>query len=285
MGKKIMTGTTFAIDDRIEKAWRYKYNWSLQKCLVLACLVGSHAHGTYIPNSDPSGIDDRDFVWVVVPPPQDVITTHKPFETWTFRQDELDLTVHSLAKFVHLIIDQNPNMLQNLWLPEDCYLYEHPSVFPLMQRGPDLAKSRLVYHSFIGYANGQLQRMFKAPDEKMAYMGQKRKSLLEQHGYDTKAAAHAIRLLRTGLEYIKNGNMRVCRTYDADLIKSIKQGNWSLEKVKSETDVLFDMAKTALEVSPLPEQPCKEILDQIYRDITLQHWSSQGYLRFSLEAV
>lgn len=88
-----------------------------------------------------------------------------------------------------------------------------------------------------------------------AYMGEKRKGLVVKHGYDTKNAAHLIRLLRMCVEFLADGHMRVYRTHDVDEIMSIKRGEWSLEQVKELAERLFDDARAARDVSPLPYAP------------------------------
>ncbi len=92
--------------------------------------------------------------------------------------------------------------------------------------------------------------------ENLGRLGEKRKELILEHGYDTKNAAHCVRLLRMGIEYLKTGVMLVNRSgIDADELKSIKLGQWGLEKVKAEAEALFAETKSALAASTLPEQP------------------------------
>jgi hypothetical protein len=86
-----------------------------------------------------------------------------------------------------------------------------------------------------------------------AYMGEKRRKLVVQHGYDTKNAAHLVRLLRMCIEFLNTGTMNVWRTWDADEIKAIKQGALTLDQVKAMAEQLFEDAKVARDNSSLPE--------------------------------
>jgi len=63
-------------------------------------------------------------------------------------------------------------------------------------------------------------------------MGTKRKMLVEKYGYDCKNAAHLIRLLRMGVEFLKDGRLYVMRE-DAKQLIEIKRGEWTLEQVKA----------------------------------------------------
>jgi hypothetical protein len=85
-----------------------------------------------------------------------------------------------------------------------------------------------------------------------AYMGEKRRGLVVRHGYDTKNAAHLIRLLSMCVEFMQTGEMRVYRTDDAETLKAIKRGEWALDDVKALAQRLFDEAREAREWSRLP---------------------------------
>lgn len=87
-----------------------------------------------------------------------------------------------------------------------------------------------------------------------AYMGEKRRGLVVRHGYDTKNAAHLIRLLKMCVGFLKTGEMEVYRTTDAAQIMEIKRGEWPLENVKAYAEALFAEAKVARDDSQLPYQ-------------------------------
>jgi hypothetical protein len=105
--------------------------------------------------------------------------------------------------------------------------------------------------------------------ENIGYLGDKRKQLVLDHGYDAKNAAHCVRLLRMCVDFLKTGEMTVYRTADADELLDIKRGKWTLERVKAHADELFQAAKAARDASTLPEQPdcdgAERILVQIVK--------------------
>ena len=87
------------------------------------------------------------------------------------------------------------------------------------------------------------------------YMGEKRKAMVRKYQYDVKNAAHLIRLLRMGIEFLGTGNLQVYRTADADELKRIKRGGWTLDQVKTEAERLFAQVGPARDRSPLPPEP------------------------------
>ena len=86
------------------------------------------------------------------------------------------------------------------------------------------------------------------------YMGQKRRELVRRVGYDAKNAAHLIRLLRMGIEFLTEGTMHVERA-DAPELLDIKRGAWPLDKVKAEAERLFQLSQEAYVRSTLPAEP------------------------------
>ncbi|MES2180344.1 MAG: nucleotidyltransferase domain-containing protein [Gemmatimonadota bacterium] len=87
------------------------------------------------------------------------------------------------------------------------------------------------------------------------YMGEKRKAMVRKYQYDVKNAAHLIRLLRMGAEFIETGTLQVYRTSDAEELKVIKRGGWSLAQVKEEAARLFGNVEQARARSPLKAEP------------------------------
>lgn len=104
-----------------------------------------------------------------------------------------------------------------------------------------------------------------------AYMGEKRKGLVRKHGYDTKNASHLVRLLRMCVEFLGTGNLQVYRENDAELLRAIKRGEWTLDAVKQHAEELFAAAKVARDTSPLPDQPDRRAVNELVADITVAH--------------
>jgi hypothetical protein len=91
-----------------------------------------------------------------------------------------------------------------------------------------------------------------------SYMGAKRKALVRRFQYDVKNAAHLIRLLRMGTEFLTTGRLEVFRSRDAEELKHIKRGGWTLAEVKAEAERLFAGIEEARARSPLPPHPDAE---------------------------
>lgn len=113
-------------------------------------------------------------------------------------------------------------------------------------------------------------RHFQKKGENIGYMGEKRKQLVLKHGYDAKNVAHAIRLLRMCIEYLRTGEMLVERP-DAEELRAIKTGKWDLARVKTHAADLFLEAKSAYENSTLPDQPDRVGAEKLLIEILEDH--------------
>jgi hypothetical protein len=102
------------------------------------------------------------------------------------------------------------------------------------------------------------------------YMGAKRRELVRRVGYDAKNAAHLIRLLRMGIEFLVEGELHVERQ-DAEQLLEIKRGEWSLERVKEEAERLFRLAEEAYVRSSLPPKPDAEKAEGLCMEIVARY--------------
>jgi predicted nucleotidyltransferase len=246
--------------------------------LIFLAYRGSVAHNMYIPNSDPNSVDDIDLMGVFIAPDSHYIGIDKSKQTVekNIEADGVlyDCVYYELSHFVRLLLKNNPNVLSMLWLRKEHYITMSEG-FSLLLDFRKIFSSKAAYHSFTGYAYSQLNRMEKY--DKNGYMGEKRKRLVEKYGYDCKNAAHLIRLLRMGVEFLETGKMEVFRSDAKELIE-IKTGKWSLEEVKICAEKLFEQAKVARDGSVLPELPDRNMANKIvesiiYRKI-MERWDS-----------
>lgn len=123
----------------------------------LLAYVGSHAHGTYVPKTNPDSIDDIDLMGIAVGPKSSYVGLSE-FEQKIHQEGEWDITVFEARKFVRLLLKQNPNVLGLLWLREEDYIYISPAAQKLRDNR-EIFSSKGVYNSFTGYAAGQFHKM------------------------------------------------------------------------------------------------------------------------------
>lgn len=247
----------------------------------LICEVGSRAHGLAI-----DGTDDRDLLGIACEPKQYVIGLKK-WETSVTRTrvdgtsipegersgpGDTDHVVHSLRKFVSLAMNGNPTIITLFWAqPED-----EPTGVGLALRGlgPEKLLSQRALSAYLGYLKQQKERLLGERGQKRT----KRPELVEAHGYDTKYAAHALRLGWQGIELSTEGRLSLpIRQPERHLLLAVRTGQVSFDEVIEEIE---DAEDTLLQIRDsgkcaLPEQPDRAWADQFLVDAYEDAWNRE----------
>ncbi len=229
--------------------------------LILRVRSGSHAYGLATAASD------EDSRGVCIPPKRFLLGLS------TFEQHESeggDHVVYALAKFVRLALQGNPNIIETLYTPTDKVLFVNELGARLLA-ARDLFLTRRVGARFAGYAQAQLKRMqnhhhgLQEPETAAARLARRnsaRAELERRFGFDTKHAMHLVRILRMGNEILATGAVHLCRA-DAEELLAIRNGAWTFDQVRAESDRLLALLEAQIPTSPLPESPDEEAADAL----------------------
>jgi len=141
------------------------------KQIQYECMMGSIAYGV---SNDKSDID----VYGFCIPHKDIIFPHlngyiqgfgkKPQNFEQFQQHhiktsrypdkEYDISIYSIIKFFQLVMDNNPNMIDALFVPRRCILYSS-KIAEIMRENRRLFLHKGAWHKFKGYAYSQMHKM------------------------------------------------------------------------------------------------------------------------------
>jgi hypothetical protein len=117
--------------------------------LIFRAVSGSRAYGTSRPGSD------TDIRGVFVLPALAYLATTPPLDQ--VADPRGDIVYYSLRRFVELAASANPNILELLFLPEDCILFRSRAMdLVISQRS--LFVTREAFASHVGYAQAQIKR-------------------------------------------------------------------------------------------------------------------------------
>lgn len=247
------------------------YNDMFDKQVIVECYRGSIAHGLYINPKEKEGTDDIDTVVVYRYPEQYYLTLsgyYRSKEVYEKQIEEYDEVGYEIRKFFHLLSQQSPNILHTLWLRERDYIKTTPEWEMIIEnRNVFLGKKRLR-DAYVGYSYSQLKRMLANSFEGYrGRLGEKRKELVKEFGYDTKHASHLIRLLRMAIEFLRDGKPIVYRVKDANELIDIKKGKRSLAEIRQEADRLFKEIEKVYEKSELPEENNKYEINKLLYEV------------------
>lgn len=241
--------------------------------LVLRCTAGSELYGTNVRGIRTS---DRDELGLCLEPVEYVVGL-KTFEQWVYRdapdgersgEGDLDLTVWSVRKWARLALNGNPTALQLLFVPREmCSALTTEGEY--IQNSAWAFASKKAGAAFLGYMSAQLQRL----KGERGQLRVKRPELEEEFGYDTKYAAHIIRLGYQGIEFLTTGTMTLPMNPDErEVVLAVREGRISFDEVLTRAGVLEDTLKDLRVESPLPDEPDRDAVNDLLVHLHTSYW-------------
>lgn len=250
-----------------------------KKNLIFKAMTGSKLYGTDTPKSD------ADYVGVFIPD-QEYIIGMKTCEQVEFKtnpsssgrrnnKNDEDITLYSLPKFMKLCSQNNPNILELLFVDKKHILVTTPYWEEIVANS-HLFISKKVQHTFLGYAHSQKQKIItKVPEGS-------RVEYIEKFGYDVKFASHLIRLLVEGLELLNDGKLTFPLLMNR-YIRDVKEGKYTLEQVLAKAEELESLVLKSSISSTLPYSPNYEELSKLQMSLIERYWKEKECLQSKLE--
>lgn len=247
-------------------------------------IQGSNAYGV--------AVDDSDFDMVgFCVPPKDLVFPHLGGQINGFgrqkqrficyqkhhvfdknacggRGRQYDLNIYNIVHYFNLTMENNPNLVASLFLPSECITHTS-TVGNMIREKRHIFLHKGAWHRFKGYSYSQLCKL----ETKNPEAGSKRAEDVEKHGYSTKFAYHLVRLLYEIEQILTTGDLDLRR--NAEELKSIRRGEWSVEKVKN----FFAAKEKALEkiyeeCTILPWGPREDEIKQLLLDCLEETWGT-----------
>lgn len=253
----------------------------LPQNVMYETIMGSYAYGVANDHSD------RDIYGFCIPPKSDVFphlageiagfgTPRKQFTQ--FQQHHVndpsaaggsgiqyDLSIYGIVKYFALCMENNPNLIDSLFTPQDCVLHI-TNIGSLVRENRKQFLHKGVWPKFKGYAYAQLHKMkTKEP------IGQ-RKAIREEFGFDVKFAYHTVRLLLECEQILLEGDIDLRR--DREQLKSIRRGDLSEDEIKAwASDKEKQLERLYLECS-LPNAPDQASIKNLLLNCLEEHYGS-----------
>ena len=249
---------------------RKLYGFIHEKQDMLSGFRGSIAHGLTIKPEDDVmyGIDDEDTFSIYSYPKEYYLSLESYYhngEVKETKEGSQDDVAYEIRKTIHLLSGCNPNVMTYLYNRPDHYFTISKGGQMLLDNRSIFLSRRKVYMAYAGYAYGQLKKLNTGAYR--GYMGDKRKKIVDEIGYDTKNAMTLVRLLRNGRELLLDGKMDVYREHDKDFLISIKRGLFSMDEIQKMADDEFHENEEAYKKSTLPEENSREKINELLVDI------------------
>jgi predicted nucleotidyltransferase len=246
-------------------------------------IMGSMAYGV---SSDTSDMDI--YGWCI--PPKDVVFPHLGGEISGFgtpmprfeqfqqhhimdksARKEYDFAIYNVVKYFQLCMDNNPNMIDSLFTPENCVL----KATKIARHVRDNRKEFLhkgCWHKFRGYAYSQMHKMdIKKPDP-----DSKRYESILKYGFDVKFAYHVVRLMDEVEQILSTGDIDLMR--DNERLKAIRRGDWTMQQIRD----FFTEKEKSLDAlyanSHLPHKPKEPFIRRLLLEVLEEYYGSLDHL-------
>lgn len=182
---------------------------------------------------------------------------------------DIDLNLYSLRKWAGMAATGNTTALEFLFIGNSA---ERPDIWDkhIVPNRDAFFSSRAGFH-FLRFSESMLKRI---KGEGQGKHGQ-RPELEDEHGYDTKAAMHLIRVLCEGIELMKHGRITLPRP-EVVTLKGIRAGDFSLEGVEKMYADLTAELTAAQAASKLPPEVDRVRISHIITTAQVEHWGWQN---------
>jgi len=141
------------------------------------------------------------------------------------RQKEVDITIYSIVKFFQLAMENNPNMVDVMFLPRRCVLHSS-AIYEHVRENRQLFLHKGSWHKFRGYAYSQLSKIKNSSNR----ANPKRQASVEKYGFDVKFAYHIVRLVLEVEQILAHQNLDI--ECNGPLLRSIRNGEWTLTDIE-----------------------------------------------------
>lgn len=246
--------------------------------MLFAAIVGSESYGVS------SGGSDTDIYGIVIPPLNmifphldgeipDFGTQKQRFSVWQEHKvkadngKEYDFQVYSIVKFFQLAMENNPNILDFLFVPNRCIVHNTHMGQEIRSRRKEFLHKG-AYHKYKGYAFSQMHKMRNHSNSS----NPNRKESIELHGYDVKFSYHLVRLLDECEQILMTGDLDI--EQNREKLKAIRRGEWTIADLEN----YFKTKEASLEElytkSTLPHKPDESKIKALLMNCIEEHYGS-----------
>jgi predicted nucleotidyltransferase len=178
-----------------------------------------------------------------------------------------DITIYSIVKYFQLCMENNPNIIDSLFVPQRCVLHS-TQVGNLVREHRKDFLHKGCWHKFKGYAFSQLHKM----RTKTPLPRSKRDQDVQVHQFDTKFAYHVLRLISEVEQILTEGDLDLER--NREQLKAIRKGEMGEQEIYD----YFNQKEKDLEAvynsSQLPYSPDESKIKSLLLQCLEMHYGS-----------
>ena len=264
--------------DKLEKKGLiHPPNWLIPNTVYLS-LMGSQAYGTSLETSD------QDIYGITIPRKEQIFP-HLAGEIQGFGRQkqkfeqfqehhikdidkdcEYDVTVYNIVKYFHLALENNPNIVDSLFVSQTCILHSTSIGNRIRESRRDFLHKG-IYHKLKGYAFSQISKIKQNKSTSST-----RADLVKTYGYDTKFAMHLFRLCLQCEQVLVEHDLDLQR--NKEQLKMVRKGHYKEQEVYEWFNLKEKQLEKLYEESTLRYGPDEQKIKQLLLDCLEMHYGS-----------
>lgn len=182
-----------------------------------------------------------------------------------------DIAIYSIVKYFQLVMENNPNMIDSLYTPQDCILHI-TQIGQMVRDNRDLFLHKGSWHKFRGYAYSEVSKMENKLPNSNRSPESKRWNAIRKFGYDVKKAYHVVRLVLEVEQILSEGALDLRR--NCDVLKAIRNGEWTEQRVRNWFNAKEKVLELLYHTSKLQYKPDEVKIKELLLGCLEQHYGS-----------
>jgi len=264
-----------SVINKLRKAGKIQPPTWLSDNVMYETIMGSVAYGVNLSDSD------HDMVSYCIPP-KDIVFPHMAGVIQGFgrqvqkfvcyqkhhvktEQREYDLNCYNIVHYFHLCMDNNPNMVDSLFVPRECITHTG-RVGEMVREKRHMFLHKGSFYRYKGYAYAQLNKMGKKDGDG------KRQASIAKYGFDRKQAYHLIRLLDEIEQILTTGDLDLRR--NREQLKAIRRGEVLEADIRKFAADKEHTLENLYHTSDLPHGPDEEAIKRLLLECLEEHYGS-----------
>lgn len=196
------------------------------------------------------------------------------FENWqehhiddVDKRKNYDCTIYSIVRYFQLCMENNPNMIDSLFVDRDCIIHS-TQIGEIVRENRKIFLHKGSFHKFKGYAYSQVNKLSSKTYQK----GGNRAEDVEKYGFSTKFAYHVLRLIDECEQILLTGDLDLRR--NREQLKACRRGEIPEKEILAIFNEKEKYLEKCYEESKLPYGPREAEIKQLLFNCLESHYGS-----------
>ena len=193
---------------------------------------------------------------------------HLPFKNTT-----TDITIYNIVKYFHLVMMGNPNMVDSLFVPEECIVFQD-RVASMVRNNRRIFLSQKSLHTFKGMMMAHLSRL------KSNHTKEGRLDLERKYGYDVKDGYHSLRMMLELEQILYTGDLDL-RSH-SNILNQVRNGEIEKDWLINECEMKLWLFERNQDKFVVPHSPDEDKIKRLLVNCLEEHFGNLSKYSYNI---